>query len=688
MNPSDRLTPMKSKSSSKRILSSEDPFSFDRKLNFSSESKQSRKETKLKLSTSCEENNSLENISLSNDQNLKILKETQIVILEIAQALNPKSKYSLKLSPQELALDILNLSSRKGKANSQEADHLRSLLLGLNEKLKAFQLIELRLEEFRSQALESLEERENLERAIEETSFDIEHKRKQQDEFLTKIRGERDKNAKALLELQTKFKEKCKIEEKLINENEILKTEIGKLKAEAQNFENMQDMIGKLKERIQVEENKRKELRELYKDSINEFDNKSKEYDREINKIKTDNADLLKDLNNLKIERHGLISQNENKENQILNLQSEKQKFFAEINGLKDQAAKAKQMEDLAKKFQGECASLSSKLKDMAEKHSSSYQELTKQKNEILAKNKTLCSENDSLKEKIQNQDSLLQQSENGLKELSSHFLEVEQQLVLQNDTNSLKEEVKKVHNSANSVINKLSNDIETMGLSYLKNAENNLVQQRALKEMNSIINDNEAEIEALKDVITELRKNIPVYIPVKNDPIDAAMADYVNTRDRPLDIPFIREDEGLYSYGTKRVFVKLENGKLIIRVGGGFMLIDKFLEIYTIQEIEKFENRKKAEANEKRRSLMGKFASSIINEKSSGRTSLSPRKATKILQEALGNGNSKFATCFAVQRRSNSSRSLIQTAREPESPIKRAGTKKGTFLDNIQRSP
>ena len=38
--------------------------------------------------------------------------------------------------------------------------------------------------------------------------------------------------------------------------------------------------------------------------------------------------------------------------------------------------------------------------------------------------------------------------------------------------------------------------------------------------------------------------------------------------------------------YGSKKIFAKIMNGKLIIRVGGGYMLIDEFLKNYG--EIEK----------------------------------------------------------------------------------------------------
>jgi hypothetical protein len=40
--------------------------------------------------------------------------------------------------------------------------------------------------------------------------------------------------------------------------------------------------------------------------------------------------------------------------------------------------------------------------------------------------------------------------------------------------------------------------------------------------------------------------------------------------------------------FGSKKIFAKIMNDKLVIRVGGGFMLIDEFLATYGQQEYEK----------------------------------------------------------------------------------------------------
>ena len=88
-------------------------------------------------------------------------------------------------------------------------------------------------------------------------------------------------------------------------------------------------------------------------------------------------------------------------------------------------------------------------------------------------------------------------------------------------------------------------------------------------------------EIQTLRQYIIDLKSRIAVYIPVKNDQIDKRLAEYINNfPDRQkLKIMFMRESEGVYQFGTKRVAVRVDKDRINIRVGGGFLSIDEFLD-------------------------------------------------------------------------------------------------------------
>ena len=107
-------------------------------------------------------------------------------------------------------------------------------------------------------------------------------------------------------------------------------------------------------------------------------------------------------------------------------------------------------------------------------------------------------------------------------------------------------------------------------------------------------LTDREAEIETLKQYVLDLKARIAVYIPVKNDEIDKKLAEYINNYpDRQkLKIMFMRESSGVYEFGSKRVRVEVQHDKITIKVGGGYLTIDEFLDQYTPEELAKLERK------------------------------------------------------------------------------------------------
>lgn len=78
-------------------------------------------------------------------------------------------------------------------------------------------------------------------------------------------------------------------------------------------------------------------------------------------------------------------------------------------------------------------------------------------------------------------------------------------------------------------------------------------------------------------------------YIPVKGDEIDMKLAEYINEFGTP--VPWKRMSEGIYMYGTKKVSVKYLRQNLIIKVGGGSMMLEEFIANYEDIEIAKLNN-------------------------------------------------------------------------------------------------
>ena len=73
-------------------------------------------------------------------------------------------------------------------------------------------------------------------------------------------------------------------------------------------------------------------------------------------------------------------------------------------------------------------------------------------------------------------------------------------------------------------------------------------------------VRDLTEEVETLKVYILDLKKKLAFYVPVRDDVVDCRLAEYVNNYpDRnKLKIMFVRESQGIYEFGTKRIEVRV----------------------------------------------------------------------------------------------------------------------------------
>jgi hypothetical protein len=139
-----------------------------------------------------------------------------------------------------------------------------------------------------------------------------------------------------------------------------------------------------------------------------------------------------------------------------------------------------------------------------------------------------------------------------------------------------------------------LQSELES-GTDYILELEEKVYKaNKTSLELLKQLKDAEVEIETLKQYIIDLKQRIAVYIPVKEDSVDKKLAEFINNYPErsKLKIMFMRESDGVYQFGTKRVAVKVEKDNIKIRVGGGYLSIDEFLDQYTPVELEKLERK------------------------------------------------------------------------------------------------
>ena len=75
-------------------------------------------------------------------------------------------------------------------------------------------------------------------------------------------------------------------------------------------------------------------------------------------------------------------------------------------------------------------------------------------------------------------------------------------------------------------------------------------------------------------------------YRAVKGDVVDELLAKYINAME--INVPIRRLGDGFYLFGTRKIFAKVLNNKLVVRVGGGYMNFGEFIDAYAMIELKK----------------------------------------------------------------------------------------------------
>lgn len=72
----------------------------------------------------------------------------------------------------------------------------------------------------------------------------------------------------------------------------------------------------------------------------------------------------------------------------------------------------------------------------------------------------------------------------------------------------------------------------------------------------------------------------------VKGDKVDELMQQHLQANN--CSVKVVRTGPGKYLFGSKNIMAKVINGKLVIRVGGGYMGADEFIQQYGPMEMAK----------------------------------------------------------------------------------------------------
>lgn len=110
------------------------------------------------------------------------------------------------------------------------------------------------------------------------------------------------------------------------------------------------------------------------------------------------------------------------------------------------------------------------------------------------------------------------------------------------------------------------------------------------IDEMEGLLAEKERLIAQLDSRLKALLNVAPTPPPPKmlpkGDLLDEMIGQYIHQANCP--VPIKKLGNGYYIFGTRKIYAKILNGKLVIRVGGGYMIIEEFINTYAEQELTK----------------------------------------------------------------------------------------------------
>jgi len=175
--------------------------------------------------------------------------------------------------------------------------------------------------------------------------------------------------------------------------------------------------------------------------------------------------------------------------------------------------------------------------------------------------------------------------------EIDINILEIEQKTAIISELQEVLIEKKEQYKTLKREIRELEEQCEELQL-ILKQKEDEL------ETLEDVLRDKEIQISGLEKTLGEKapvlndgdrnqpKKGYNLYKAVQGDEVDELLAKYINEME--IQLPIRRLEFGYYLFGTKKIYAKVMNGKLVVRVGGGYMSFTEFIETYGYQEQNK----------------------------------------------------------------------------------------------------
>lgn len=490
---------------------------------------------------------------------------------------------SLKLSFEpsddlnESQVDIKDLT--RDKLVNLSGGQLKQVVKSLCSEISKLELIAGKLPEFKAQLEGKIEDR----RTVEKTSK-VELERIKEKWMTQRISALEQLEKRKVL--KSALNEKQDSLRRLEAEADILKVFQGDLNREKllietqrMQFDDCEEAKKELKAFLDKSENKKKDLQDRVRRA--EAENKIffMKNEEEIKELKKEN-DLIK-------EKIKLV------EDELKSAQASNQELKQNLNNLHSQSQATDKLKD-----QQEASKLTQKSQEKSRDSlnasiASFTKELESESKSVFSRTESLILKKSSLSSDYLSLSNSLEQSENEILDTQKSIFDQKAQKTLNEqvccvraDLHALDSDISVLKDFYKRSQNQILPDLLQGSGQLLNESQKVLALAEQLDRMIESIDKKEEEMDSLKSNLAQEHKRHIVHVPVKGDPVDSALAEFVNSRDVP--IKFVRQEGGHYLFGSTKVFIKLENAKLLVKVKGGFTTVEEFLQLYLPVEVQR----------------------------------------------------------------------------------------------------
>ena len=534
-------------------------------------------------------------------------------------SLEPDSPARLEADQSEFSLPHLEEISID-TLHQMSGSQLKQVVRKLCDETKLLSVIAQKLPEMRAEMHRKINERRALENSSQQEMENIKEKWLKKHEQLLSLQETRKTIKEATIEKQDQAR-------KLDSEVDGLKAQLGDLKREN---------IVLSAQKLQYEDCKRvlADLEKINQDSIK----KKGELQEKIDKSQADLTEAhnkaIKDNENIKKERdEARLKIEEIAKDQKVTLENN-EKLKTKIQGMKSKLSDIQDLKNQARVASVAYQAESSKRDEINLRIDQLTTDLDKQNNEIYTKQQELLSTKRASAKKIIEFDAVVEKKEQEILETRRKLLEASTQKISQEQICCIRadldqliadlEKLKVAHKESRAYV--LSN-LDAGSKILLEESTKVFQQAERLEQMIDAVDKTAEEIDGMKNSLGEVKKRNPPYVPAKDDLVDIALSEYLNSREAPVPIKFVRQGGGNYLFGTKKIYIKIETGRLLVRVGGGFTSIDEFLCIYTPVELDKVDSPESSPRfNSISKGSRDSSPSSVIGRLSISESSKSPR--------------------------------------------------------------